>query len=422
MFSSLISSVNSYLETLDYDYLGPVQRDVESILQMAPDQEVRSQVEEFRSTITTLAPVAQRIKELQKKAVELAQGIQTQNDLIRDVLERTCEVLRTRINLIILSTFLIVLGLGFILAFIVSRYLGRTIKSFEDNMDKLASGQFNLQLPAQLLAQRDEFGSLARSINTMLVAVGKSVRRILASAQHLGAASQDLSTVSGQLREGTGTQAASTEEVSSAMEQMAANIDHNSDSALETRAIADSMEEKMNAVTSRASESLGSVEAITHKIGIITEIAGQTNILALNAAVEAARAGEHGRGFSVVAAEIRKLAERSREAAEEIQKLSGSSMEATQNTNADLTSVVPEVQRTARLVQEIALASQEQRTGVAQINSAIQQLNEVVQSNAEVAQQMAQNAAELNAQAKELTQAVAFFSIGEANSGRAKTA
>ncbi|MBB1572918.1 MAG: hypothetical protein HG428_002260 [Bacteroidia bacterium] len=422
MFSSLISSVNSYLETLDYDYLGPVQRDVESILQMAPDQEVRSQVEEFRSTITTLAPVAQRIKELQKKAVELAQGIQTQNDLIRDVLERTCEVLRTRINLIILSTFLIVLGLGFILAFIVSRYLGRTIKSFEDNMDKLASGQFNLQLPAQLLAQRDEFGSLARSINTMLVAVGKSVRRILASAQHLGAASQDLSTVSGQLREGTGTQAASTEEVSSAMEQMAANIDHNSDSALETRAIADSMEEKMNAVTSRASESLGSVEAITHKIGIITEIAGQTNILALNAAVEAARAGEHGRGFSVVAAEIRKLAERSREAAEEIQKLSGSSMEATQNTNADLTSVVPEVQRTARLVQEIALASQEQRTGVAQINSAIQQLNEVVQANAEAAQQMAQNAAELNAQAKELTQAVAFFSIGEANSDRAKTA
>ena len=399
-----------------------MQRDVESILQMAPDQEVRSQVEEFRSTITTLAPVAQRIKELQKKAVELAQGIQTQNDLIRDVLERTCEVLRTRINLIILSTFLIVLGLGFILAFIVSRYLGRTIKSFEDNMDKLASGQFNLQLPAQLLAQRDEFGSLARSINTMLVAVGKSVRRILASAQHLGAASQDLSTVSGQLREGTGTQAASTEEVSSAMEQMAANIDHNSDSALETRAIADSMEEKMNAVTSRASESLGSVEAITHKIGIITEIAGQTNILALNAAVEAARAGEHGRGFSVVAAEIRKLAERSREAAEEIQKLSGSSMEATQNTNADLTSVVPEVQRTARLVQEIALASQEQRTGVAQINSAIQQLNEVVQANAEAAQQMAQNAAELNAQAKELTQAVAFFSIGEANSDRAKTA
>ena len=222
-------------------------------------------------------------------------------------------------------------------------------------------------------------------------------------------ASEQLNAVSQKISQGTSTQASSAEEVSSAMEEMTANIDQNAENALQTQTIAQGMEKKLTRVNRLSQQSLESVQSITQKIAIITEIASQTNILALNAAVEAARAGEHGRGFSVVASEIRKLAERSREAAAEIKDYSSRSLGDTREAAQGLDDVLPEVSRTAQLVQDIASACQEQRTGVDQINSAIQQLSEIIQQNAAASAEMATSAKELNSQATALNDASAFF-------------
>ena len=161
------------------------------------------------------------------------------------------------------------------------------------------------------------------------------------------------------------------------------------------------------------SETVGAMKDIASKISIIEEIARQTNLLALNAAIEAARAGEHGKGFAVVAAEVRKLAERSQTAAGEISQLSTTSVEVAEKAGQMLAKLVPDIQKTAELVQEISAASKEQTTGADQINSAIQQLNQVIQQNAGAAEEMSSTAEELSSQAEQLQGTIAFFKVNE---------
>jgi len=196
------------------------------------------------------------------------------------------------------------------------------------------------------------------------------------------------------------------------MEQMAANIKQNADNALQTEKIALKSAEDAKEGGEAVAQTVSAMKQIAEKISIIEEIARQTDLLALNAAIEAARAGEHGKGFAVVASEVRKLAERSQTSAAEISSLSGSSVEVAEKAGNMLVKIVPDIQKTAELVQEISAASNEQNAGADQINKALQQLDQVIQQNSSASEEMASTSEELSGQAEQLQTTINFFKIG----------
>ncbi|MDH5602714.1 MAG: methyl-accepting chemotaxis protein, partial [Cyclobacteriaceae bacterium] len=235
----------------------------------------------------------------------------------------------------------------------------------------------------------------------------------LTAADNISNASSELSKTSQTLSDGANDQASSAEEVSSSMEEMSANIQQNSDNAKETQKIAIAASGGIEESNQAVKKTVDSMKIIAGKISIIGEIARQTNLLALNAAVEAARAGEHGKGFAVVAAEVRKLAERSQQAASEIDEVSAGSVSIAEQSGVMLSNIVPEIQKTADLVQEITASSAEMSSGTDQINGAIQSLNEIVQRNAAASEEVASSSEELNSQASELKAIISFFKTDE---------
>jgi methyl-accepting chemotaxis protein len=205
-----------------------------------------------------------------------------------------------------------------------------------------------------------------------------------------------------QMAEGATEQAASAEEVSSSMEQIVSSIQQNTDNALQTEKIALKIVDDIMEGSKSVNQTVHSMKEIAERISIIGDIARQTNLLALNAAVEAARAGDSGRGFAVVASEVRKLAERSQTAANEINILSKSGVAIAEKSGRLLELIVPEIQKTSRLVQEISVSSSEQNTGASEVNAALQQLNQVIQQNATISEEMASGSEELSSQAEHL--------------------
>lgn len=274
--------------------------------------------------------------------------------------------------------------------------------------EKISTG--DLTANVKVLSEKDMLGN---ALQQMLLKLREVVNDVKTAASNVAFGSQEMSSSSEQMSEGATEQAASAEEASSAMEEMAANIKQNADNALQTEKIAfksaDDAKEGGRAVT----QTVAAMKQIAEKISIIEEIARQTDLLALNAAIEAARAGEHGKGFAVVASEVRKLAERSQTAAAEISKLSGGSVEVAEAAGEMLAKLVPDIQKTAELVQEISSASNEQNTGSEQINLSIQQLDQIIQQNASIAEEMAATSEELAAQAEQLRNSIDFFTIQE---------
>ncbi len=293
--------------------------------------------------------------------------------------------------------------------------LGQAIVRMVDNLrvsadlaDKIADG--DLAVSHQPLSDKDVLGqALVRMIEQLRNVVGNAS----AAADNVSAGSQELSASSEQVSQGATEQAAAAEEASSAMEEIAANIKQSADNASQTEKIARQSAKDAELSGIAVQRAVNAMRTIAEKIGIVQEIARQTDLLALNAAVEAARAGEHGRGFAVVASEVRKLAERSQVAAAEIGSVSSQTVAAATEAGEMLTKLVPDISRTAELVAEISAACREQDIGAAQINEAIQQLDLISQQNAGASEQITATSEELASQAEELQASIAFFRIGD---------
>ena len=284
-------------------------------------------------------------------------------------------------------------------------------------VDKIAKGD----IPPKITDNYNgDFNAVKNNLNMMIESLTKFAQDVQSAADNVASGSQQLSSGAEQMSQGTTEQAASAQEASSSIEEMNATIKQNSDNAQQTEKIAQKSAGDALESGKAVSETVVAMKDIASKISIIEEIARQTNLLALNAAIEAARAGEHGKGFAVVASEVRKLAERSQSAAGEISKLSTTSVEVAVRAGEMLAKLVPDIQKTAELVQEISAASKEQSSGSDQINTSIQQLNQVVQQNAGAAEEMSSTAQELSSQADQLQDAIAFFKVDGLEQATAK--
>ena len=303
--------------------------------------------------------------------------------------------------------------IAILFGFFIARIISSPLRQGVLFAQAVASGDLTQKIA---LDQKDEIGQLASALNEMVAKLSSIVSEVMTASDNVAAGSQELSATAQQMSQGATEQAASAEEVSSSMEEMASSIRQNTDNAMQTEKISIKSSTDAKEGGKAVTETVAAMKEIATKISIIEEIARQTNLLALNAAIEAARAGEHGKGFAVVASEVRKLAERSQSAAGEISSLSTRSVAIAEQAGEMLVKMVPDIQRTAELVQEITASSKEQDAGAEQINKAIQQLDQVIQQNASASEEMASTSEELSSQAEQLQHSISFFDIG--NTGR----
>ncbi len=354
------------------------------------------------------------LKETVPAVTEVQEHLHKMKEILRTDEEKATEELavaqrRSEILTVVLTLLIGALGIfgGGMLVKSLLHQIGGEPDRIADIADKIAHGDLTVRFESSGKAETGVYAA----IKLMAERLQHVVADVKTAADNVASGSEQLSAGAQQMSQGTTEQAASTEQASSSIEEMNATIRQNADNAMQTEKIALKSASDAQQSGVAVTNAVTAMKQIAQKISIIEEIARQTNLLALNAAIEAARAGEHGKGFAVVASEVRKLAERSQTAAAEISELSGSSVEVAEKAGAMLATLVPDIQKTAELVQEISASSKEQSGGADQINGAIQQLNQVVQQNAGAAEEMASTSEELASQADQLLNTISFFKV-----------
>lgn len=313
--------------------------------------------------------------------------------------------------IIILFVLVISLALFLFISVSISTSLLSSIGGIRDKLIGVSTGDLTVNKADKKYLADDEIGEMVRAADELVERLRGVITDVKESIKAITSASNDTNKTAEKISESANEQASSVEEVSATMEEMTANIGNNSANARETEKIAKSASVSLQKVDIASKESLESVHNIAERIKIISVIAARTDILAINAAVEAARAGSNGDGFAVVASEVRKLAERSKSAAEEIVALTKKSVLVAEDSGRLVNELVPEIEKTSKLVQEISSASMEQNEGATQVKGAIQQLNSITQVNATEAEEMLSRAEALANQANQLREIISFFKV-----------
>ncbi|HEX2936557.1 MAG TPA: methyl-accepting chemotaxis protein [Bacteroidales bacterium] len=309
--------------------------------------------------------------------------------------------------MIALALLSIVLGL--IITFFISNYIVKHLSEGVKLAQAYSQGDFTYEIDSLNLETKDEIGDLSNAMAEMGCNLRDIVKTVHGNSLSISQAGNQVASTAALLSEGANRQASAVEEIASSMEEMVANTQHNTANAKQAEATADLTASLVKQVGEAAGRSLDSVKLITAHINVINDIAFQTNLLALNAAVEAARAGENGRGFAVVASEVRKLAENSKKAANQVIVMAKESQELTDKAVSLMNTLVPDIEKTSNLVKEISVSSLEQLNGADQINNAVQQLNQSTQNTASAAEELASSSEEVKTQSDNLLKSIEFL-------------